>query len=200
MPQGPNALIMPFRFLPLPPEIFRIFSERHINPEISIISVAKLTKPPKKTRDESRNEKLLSLIRVLRDNSRMKTNGICSAAGMPITGVQLAFSDAYLIGLRCCSMIDFNKLGYFVGAFFMIKPLSAEKRPLVEEMISMCPSINSAVRMKGNRFLVEARFRNMAELADFRQALEDIAEVSEHEIVEELKREGFVPAASMRTS
>lgn len=155
-----------------------------------------MTKMPLKSSAEIKKEKRqkeISMLRVLRQNSRTRIKKLASLLNIPEGSASYLFSKTgsrYI--KKYSSLVDFEKAGYLVGVFFIVKPKQAKEQEL-SGFLSASNNINSLNRTSKEQFFVEAYFSSMAEFVDFRHSIEEMADnIVEHEIVEEIKREGFL--------
>lgn len=157
-----------------------------------------MTKPPLISESEKRErkrEKEIAVLRLLRQNARAKKASIAKQIGMPAASTANLFrKTAKKYVTRYSSLIDFEKMGYFVGSFFVIKlPKEEENKDLLIKYLKKSKNINTMSRTTADELLVETHFRNMADFIDFRHFIEETAEyVKEHEIVCEVEKEKFL--------
>jgi DNA-binding Lrp family transcriptional regulator len=93
------------------------------------------------------------------------------------------------------TLIDFNKLGYNARAKIMLKVNKKDREP-VKEYLMKNNSINSLYKINnGYDYMVETVFRNIRELEDFIDSIEDKFSIKAKQvfyIIEDLRKEEFL--------
>lgn len=94
---------------------------------------------------------------------------------------------------RHTSLIDFSKLGFDVRVNIAVKADSNKKQDL-QRFITLNQNVNSVYKINnGFDFMIEAVFKNTADLQSFLDRLDDFARLrQEFFIAEDLKREEFL--------
>ena len=138
----------------------------------------------------------LKLIAELRQNARKNLTLISRNIRMPVSTIfdKLKKYENTLI-TKHCSLIDFSKLGYGTKATIILK-VKREQRDDVREYLMNHFNINSLYRVNnGYDFMVEAVFRDIKDMEEFLEALEDTHTIKKKEvyyIINEIKREAFM--------
>ncbi|MFO8016069.1 MAG: Lrp/AsnC family transcriptional regulator [Candidatus Woesearchaeota archaeon] len=154
-----------------------------------------MEKHPLRTKDLKTKEKEIAVLRMLRQDSRTKTAKVAEKMKLhPLSAAALLkrINSSYV--MKCCSIIDFEKLGYPISSFFIIRP-SGKKNDTQEGLkgfLKESHNINTVSRTRDGSFMAEAYFSSMADLVSFRHTLEDFAEVEEHEIISSVEKEKFM--------
>lgn len=141
-----------------------------------------------------KRQKEIEVLRHLRQNARAKLSHIADDMGMSAATAASIAKRAERYVKKYSSLVDFEKLGFFVGSFFVIKPhIDGKNNLLLMDFLSGCRNINSMSISSSGDVLVEVYFRNMADFVDFRHFVGECAEeATEHEIVCAVKREEFL--------
>ncbi len=132
----------------------------------------------------------------LRKNARETLTNISKKTDIPISTLydKLKIHEKGLIK-KHTTLIDFSKLGYNCRATITLK-VDKENRNAMRESLLKSEHINSVFKINnGYDFMVECIFKNLKELEDFLDNLEDkynIIEKQTYYIIEEIKREGFM--------
>lgn len=145
--------------------------------------------------EQSKKERELSIVNMLRQDARISNAKIAERTKVSMGTVARSIRKSegdYII--KYSSLIDFDRLGYFVGTLFIIGlPKDGKSSLALVEFLSASRSINTISRTSDDRLIAEAYFRNMAEFVDFRHFVDEFAEnVAEHEIVGEIVKEKFL--------
>ena len=140
--------------------------------------------------------KELQLIAQMRQNARNNLTNISRAIQMPVSTIfdRLKRYENDLI-TKHCSLIDFEKIGFATRATIILK-VKREQREEIKEYLLKHFNINSLYRINNNHdFLMEAIFRDINELEEFMESLEDTYTIKKKEVyytIHEIKREGFM--------
>jgi DNA-binding Lrp family transcriptional regulator len=93
------------------------------------------------------------------------------------------------------TLIEFGKLGFNTRAKIIIKVRKQDREELKNYLIKN-PCLNSVYKINnGFDFLIEAIFRNIKEMEDFMEEMEEKFTIKSKQvfyIVDDLKREGFL--------
>ncbi|MEM4246725.1 MAG: Lrp/AsnC family transcriptional regulator [Candidatus Woesearchaeota archaeon] len=148
-----------------------------------------------------REEKLLAITAHLRQDARIKLSKLSRLTGIPVSTLFDRIHSPDSIGIkRLSALLDFQKLGFNTCATIMFKVLK-EKRDQLKEHLLCSTNVNSLMRINnGYDFMAECVFRDMRELEEFCEKLEQSYGVKTkevHFIVEELKRESFLSDPSL---
>lgn len=157
-----------------------------------------MTKPHQVTETELGKRKRqyeLEILRLLRKNSRSKNAHMAKTLNMPAaTFANVLKETAGKYVMKYSSIIDFEKLGYFVGSIFVISlpKMQGEKAALLE-FLTESRNTNTISRTTDDELVVETYFKDMAEFVDFRHFVDELAEYSEeHEIISSVEKEIFL--------
>jgi len=152
--------------------------------------------------NEARESRILDreviLINFLRQNARVKLKEISDRTKMPHAtphSILKRLNEKRDIIKKYTSIIDFSKIGFSIGCFFIARPASESKKEDINNainLISKCRNINSIYLTTEKDIIVEAWFRSMAELVELRDMLSEFCSVREHEIIESLEQERFI--------
>jgi DNA-binding Lrp family transcriptional regulator len=140
----------------------------------------------------------LKLISHLRKNSRQTLTEISKETRIPISTLydKLKVHENSVI-LKHTTLLDFSKLGFNCRANILLKA-AREERDKLGSYLKAHPSINNLYKINnGYDFLAEGVFYNVKELEDFMDTLDKtfpIEEKKTHYVIEDLKREEFLPA------
>ncbi|MBD3313517.1 hypothetical protein GF345_03675 [Candidatus Woesearchaeota archaeon] len=134
------------------------------------------------------------IISHLRDNARKNLTSISKATGIPISTIfdRIKRYDGSYIK-RHTALLDFSKLGYDMRVNIVLK-VPKENREALQEFLVKTEHINSMFRINnGYDFLVDALFRNMKEVNDLMEELEQFKVKKEcYYVLEDIKREAFM--------
>ncbi len=142
------------------------------------------------------NEKDLLLLTHLRQNARETLTKLSRKTNIPISTIyeKLKTYNRDIIK-KHTSLIDFSKLGYNARVEVMLR-VDKENRDEIRDFLSRKSCINSIFKINnGYDFLVEGIFRNIQEVEDFLELVEDRFKIKQKQvyyIVDEIKREGFM--------
>ncbi len=138
-------------------------------------------------------EKDLEIIKHLRKNARKSLADISRETGVPISTVfdKLNRFEGSLIN-KHTTLLNFPALGYALKVNYLIKCKDREK---VKDFLVNHKSVNTLSRINnGSDFFVEAIFKDMNEMEEFSESLEDLGlyKSEKYHIIEELKKEDFM--------
>ena len=138
------------------------------------------------------NKKELLLMAYLRQNARETLTRLSRKTSVPISTIydKLKQYENDIIK-KHTSLLDFNRLGYTTRATIMLKVDKEIKKELRDFLINS-RSINSIF---GYDFLLEGIFREIKELEDFIERMEEKFKIKNKQvyyIIEDIKREGFM--------
>jgi DNA-binding Lrp family transcriptional regulator len=140
------------------------------------------------------NKKDLLIIANLRNNARMPLTKLSKNTHIPVSTIfdRLKIND---IIVKHTSLIDFAKLGYKVRAQIAFK-VDIEDKETLKEHLMKHGSCNSVLKINnGYDFMIEGVFREIKEMEDFLEELEQkfkILEKTTFYIIEDLKKEAFM--------
>ncbi len=148
-------------------------------------------KPDQTKASLSYNE--LLILHELRKNSRISLAEISRKIDIPTSTVfdKINSLNKKLIK-KHITIMDFPKMGYNIKVNYIIK---AEKKDTLRNFLIDHKNVNTVYRTNnGSDFFVEGVFKNLKESQEFLESLTifGIEKISEHFVVEELKRESFL--------
>ncbi|MBN2053163.1 Lrp/AsnC family transcriptional regulator [Candidatus Woesearchaeota archaeon] len=141
----------------------------------------------------------LKLISYLRKNSRQTLTEISKLTRIPISTLydKLKVHEHSVI-LKHTTLLDFARLGFNCRANILLKG-SKEDRDKLGSYLKAHPAVNNLYKINnGYDYLVEGVFIHVKDLEDFMEELEKAFALNEkktHYVIEDLKREEFVPEA-----
>lgn len=143
----------------------------------------------------------LKILSYLRKDARMSLTVMSKKTSIPISTIfdkLKLFQDSVV--KRYTSLLDFAKLGYATRASIMIAVEKDDKEQL-KEFLMKNEHINSVFKINnGFDFMVEAVFREMKEMEEFLEKIDQRFSVKERKtfyIIDDLKREEFMSDASL---
>jgi DNA-binding Lrp family transcriptional regulator len=140
----------------------------------------------------------LKILEYLRRNSRETMTRMSKETRIPISSVFDRLKRLEAIGVihRYTSLLDMAKIGIRVRVVVLLKTPDAMKQS-IEQWLKETSHVNTLVRINGDwDFMAEGLFNNIHALEVFTEKLRDEfkgAQCSVQYILEDLKREGFVP-------
>lgn len=141
-------------------------------------------------------KKDLVVMAYLRQNARMKLTTMSRLAKLPVSTIfdRMKYHEGGLIKRHVC-LLDFSKLGFHTRANVMLRVGKKDKEAL-KEYLNRNHSVNSLYKINnGYDFLVEVVLRNISDLEDFIDAMEekfDIKSKEVHYVIDDIKKEGFM--------
>jgi len=145
-------------------------------------------------RDINHND--LLLMSHFRSNARKNLTIISRETAIPVSTIFAKlkrFEDSVI--RRHTAIINFSKLGYGTIAKIMLK-VDKMNRPKLKAYLDKHQNINSLSKINnGYDFIAECVFKNMNELENFLDDLDDICKIqkkSVYYVVDDIKREGFM--------
>ncbi len=142
------------------------------------------------------NQKDILLLSFLRKNARETLTRLSRKTNIPISTIydKLKLYNGDIIK-KHTSIIDFAKLGYNARVNIMLRVDKEQKRE-IKDFLARKDCINSVFKINnGFDFLVEAIFKDIREVEDFLEIMEDKFKIKNKQvyyIVDEVKREGFM--------
>ena len=132
------------------------------------------------------------VLRAIRSDSRRSLSELSRERDIPLQALLAASRNIEKSGVvRYASLIDPRQIGYSIRVNYLLK----ERTGGVRGFLGRHKSINNCSRlMDEGMFYAECFFRDMKELDDFREALDELGAkiVDEAFVTEELKREGVM--------
>lgn len=141
-------------------------------------------------------KKELLIINHLRKNARESLTNISRLTRIPISTIyeRLRSSEGNLI-IKHTSLVNFPRLGYNARAKLMLKA-AKEKKGEMRSYLHKHENVNSLYKINnGYDLLAECIFRDMKQMEDFIESLEERFSLEKKEvfyIIEDIKREGFL--------
>ncbi len=142
---------------------------------------------------KSQDEKIFS---ELRRNARVSLTAMSRTTNIPVSTLfeRLRRHERDCI-IKHTTLLDFGKLGYSVRAIVLFKANAAETESVVR-FLQRHSMVNTAHRItNGYDYLAEGVFRNLLELYNFTDELEEKLGVRSKQVlftVQDIKREGFL--------
>lgn len=136
------------------------------------------------------------IVSALRKNARESLTTMARTTGIPVSTIfdRMKVHHGRLITKHTC-LLDFNELGYPTRAKAIIK-VDRKGRESIRSYLKTHPNVNSLYKINsGFDFMFELVFRNIKELEDFMEALDEnhnIIEKKVYYIVDDIKREDFL--------
>lgn len=142
------------------------------------------------------SKKDLLVMAHLRKNARMKLTAMSRLTNLPVSTIfdRLKYHEGGLIRKHIC-LIDFEKIGFHTRANVMFRVGKKDKNN-VKAFLEKNPNVNSIYKINnGYDFLAEVVFRNISNLEEFLEEMEeryDIKTKEVHYIIDDIKRESFM--------
>lgn len=139
-------------------------------------------------------KKDLILTAYLRQNSRASLTILSRKTGVPVSTIFDRLKSNKVI-LKNTALLDFSKLGYSTRANLLLRARKDKKENLLDFLLK-CFNVNSLYKINnGYHFMAECIFRDIKELEDFLEMLDEKFAVKTkevHYIIDELKKEAFL--------
>ena len=137
-----------------------------------------------------------SIVAHLRQDARVKLTTLSRKIGVPVSTLFDRIHSLDGLGImRLTALLDFPALGYSTSAILLLKA-GKNRRSELKEGLLKSECVNSLMRINnGYDFLAECVFKDLRELEEFCEKLEQKYGVNHkevHFIVEELLREVFL--------
>ncbi len=142
------------------------------------------------------NEKDMLIMAYLRKNSRIKLTKMSRLTKLPVSTIfdRIRCHEGELIKAHIC-LLDFAKLGFHTRANIMFRVHKKDKQAM-RDCLENSQNVNSIYKINnGFDFLVEVVFRNISDLEEFMEGLDekfDIKAKEIHYIIDDIKRESFM--------
>jgi DNA-binding Lrp family transcriptional regulator len=135
----------------------------------------------------------LEILKHLRKDARKSLADISRETGAPISTVfdKLNRFESSLIN-KHVSLLNFPALGHSLKVNYLIKCRDRDK---VKDFLFNHKNINTLYRINnGSDFLVEAIFKDMNEMEEFSEALDELSiyKAERYHVIEELRKEDFM--------
>ena len=139
-------------------------------------------------------KKDLILTAYLRQNSRTSLTILSRKTGVPVSTIFDRLKSNNVI-IKNTALLDFTKLGYSTRANILLKAKKGEKDKIKEFLVKSF-NVNSLYKVNnGFHFMAECIFRDIKELEDFLDLIDERFSVRTkevHYIIDELKKEAFL--------
>lgn len=145
--------------------------------------------------NELRDKDML-VISCLRRNARESLTAMSKKTGIPVSTLfdTIRYHQGSLIR-KHATIVDFEKLGYSTRANIILK-VSRKDRDAMKEYLVRNSFVNCAYKINnGFDFMAEVIFRNMSELEDFMETLEENFKISDkhvYYVIDDIKKEEFL--------
>lgn len=138
----------------------------------------------------------LLIISCLRQDARMKLTDMSKLTKIPVSTI---FDRIRLLEgngiVKNTALVRFDLFGYWTKAIITFSAGKKERQKL-QDLLERCENVNSLCRINnGWDFLIEAVFRNVKEVEDFVEGVEEKVKLKDRKIfyvIEELGREEFM--------
>ncbi len=138
----------------------------------------------------------LLIIAHLRKDARMSLTKLSKKTNIPASTVYdkiKEFKDGHI--KKHTAFVDFQKLGYQITAFLMIQTIK-DKKHVTKDHLEKHVNVNSLFKINNNYdFFVEAIFRDINELEEFKEELEikfKTRKIVVYHLIKEIKKESFL--------
>ena len=138
----------------------------------------------------------IQILSYLRNNARTSLTKMSRATHIPVSTIydRLKLHEQGVI-LKHTALLDFGKLGFNARANIFLK-VDKNSRDSVKEYLLKNQHVNSVYRINnGWDFMVEAIFKNINDVEDFFESIENKHHILEKQyfyVIEEIEREAFL--------
>lgn len=138
----------------------------------------------------------LLIISSLRQNARVKLTDMSRMTRVPVSTLfdRMKLHEGNTIQ-KHTALVDFSKLGYNTRANIILK-VKKEDRDSIRDFLMKHSCVNSAFKINnGYDFLIEAVFKNIKEVEDFIELLEEKFKIKAKQVfyvIDDLKKEAFL--------
>ncbi len=141
--------------------------------------------------------KEIQIMTHLRNNARESLTRMSRKTGIPVSTIyeRLKKFENGIIKKHTC-LLNFQQLGFDLRITLLLKA-KADKKDELRVHIQKHPRVNTVMRINnGFDFLVEAIFKNMAEVQEFLDQIsrKGATKTEEYYVLEEITRENFLSA------
>ena len=142
------------------------------------------------------DKKELEIITELRQDARRQITQISRNTSIPISTIydRLKHNKCGIM-LRNVTLVDFSKLGFGCRVNMALR-LKKKAREEVREYLQTCFNVNSLFKINnGYDFMIDAVFKNVKEVEEFIEEVEDkfsVAELRTYYVIDEITREHFL--------
>ena len=146
-------------------------------------------------------KKDIVLLSCLRNNARETLTKMSRKTGIPVSTLYDRLNHNYgSIIKKFTSIIDFKSLGYEITATLMMK-VAFSDREKAESFLRVAVNANTVMALSNEYdFMVEAVFRNIAELEEFKKKIHEHASVEKLDVYiisSEIKKEQFLTSREL---
>ncbi len=143
-----------------------------------------------------KEQKILSC---LRNNARERLTDISKATGVPVSTIHDKLKSSYEgVITKMTAILDLRKLGYTARACIILKA-GRQDRDGLQVFLEDSPAVNNLFKINnGYDFMIEGVFKNLQDLEDFNEELEDKFKIESRQvyyIIEDIRREVFLSKA-----
>ena len=138
--------------------------------------------------------KYSKLLRLLRENSRIKLTDLSVKSGIPLTTTFTNLERLERQGIRYTTLVDFKRFGFFSRNKLVITVDKQHRDALEQHLLNSGNVNNMYVINNGFDFLIETIFPSKTESRSFVDELRSLFNISQihvFEIVSDKKREEF---------
>lgn len=142
------------------------------------------------------NKKDLQILSYLRKNARMNLTKMSRLTGIPVSTIfdKLKLFQKEVVR-KHTTLVDFENLGYSTRANIILKS-KKDKKAELRDYLMRCEHVNSMYRISnGYDYMIECIFRNIKEMEEFTEMLEDRFDVEDKKsfyLIDDLRKESFL--------
>ncbi|MFW5891044.1 MAG: Lrp/AsnC family transcriptional regulator [bacterium] len=142
------------------------------------------------------NQKDMKILSHLREDARMSLTKMSRNTHIPVSTIfdRIKSYEKNVI-IRHATLLNFQKLGYNARVNISLK-VNREERDKIKDYLVNSQFVNTLYKINnGFDFMIEGIFRNLLEMEDFIENLENKFQIVEHKshfIIDDIKREGFL--------
>jgi len=136
------------------------------------------------------------IISHLRSNARISLTKLSRETGIPVSTIfeRIKMHEKEII-VKHTALLDFFKMGYSTRANITIK-IDKKRRDDAAKYLRTHQNVNNVYKItNGYDFLIEGVFKNLLDLENFNEDLEDRFKVKNKQVyfvIQDIKREGFM--------
>lgn len=138
-------------------------------------------------------EKDKRIIKLLRNNSRMKLKEISLELDMPITTVFERMKTIKKLILKNTSILDYKKINYPIKVIYGINAYDLNKDKIIQ-YLNKDKNVDNLFHCNGSyNILIEAFFVDLNEANEFYESLKLFypMKITEHQVINDIKKEEF---------
>lgn len=121
------------------------------------------------------------IVASLRKDSSKRLLSYSAETGIPKSTLHERLRKLCNNGVRCIPLVDWQKIGYSINVVFIVP---------AEKSIITHPAVNSCQHVTPDLLLLDCLFRSMKDMEEFKEHLQAARYFN---VIEVLKKEGFVP-------